>query len=188
MQVFSEPENMMNPQSTPPPHNNNSQNMNNNLEIIPREDIMDENLLLSRADSDSYDPGDNTYATIQPRTISSQVASGDMMGIEDYATLRNNHSATPSVSTRGCAQGNWPLTLCPPTLLSDVRIHGVHVPSGPEGGRLCYRVVLGRQRKGDEEPNNASSSSRCTCRLLIRRRLGRGEERKRTKKRRLSIN
>lgn len=95
MQVFSEPENM-NPQSTPPPHNNNSQSMNNNLEIIPHSDIMDEGLLLSRRDSDSYDPGDNTYATIQPRTISSQISTHDT--IEDYATLRNNHSATPSVS------------------------------------------------------------------------------------------
>lgn len=90
MQVFSEPEHM-NPQSTPPPHNNNlSQAMNNNLEIIP-----DDGLLLGRSDSDSYDPGDNTYATIQPRTISSQISSADM--IEDYATLRDTHSATPSV-------------------------------------------------------------------------------------------
>lgn len=95
MQVFSEPENM-NPQSTPPPHNNNNQAMNNNLEIIPPNDLLmdDGHLLAMRRDSDSYDPGDNTYATIQPRTISSQI-SGDM--IEDYATLRSPHS-TPSVS------------------------------------------------------------------------------------------
>lgn len=96
MQVFSEPEHM-NPQSTPPPHqpSANSQSISHNLEIIPHRDIMDDGLLLRR-DSDSYDPGDNTYATIQPRTISSQIAAGDL--IEDYATLRNNHSATPSVS------------------------------------------------------------------------------------------
>lgn len=96
MQVFSEPENM-NPQSTPPPHNNNNSSMTNNLEIIPHSDIMDDGLLLSsRRDSDPYDPMDNTYATIQPRTISSHVSAGDT--IEDYATLRTTHSATPSVS------------------------------------------------------------------------------------------
>lgn len=98
MQVFSEPENM-NPQSTPPPHNNNNQAMNNNLEIIPPNDLLmdDDHLMAMRRDSDSYDPCDNTYATIQPRTISSQI-SGDM--IEDYATLRSPHSTTPSVSLR----------------------------------------------------------------------------------------
>lgn len=94
MQVFSEPENL-NPQSTPPPHNNNSLAMNNNLELIPPNDMIDEGLLLTRRDS--YDPNDNTYATIQPpRTISSQI-SGDI--IDDYATLRNNSSSTPSVGT-----------------------------------------------------------------------------------------
>lgn len=100
MQVFSEPENM-NPQSTPPPHNNNNMSMNQNLEIIPPNDLIDEGHLLGSSRRDSYDPGDNTYATIQPRTISSQI-SGDLL--DDYATLRNNHSATPSVSGGDCEE------------------------------------------------------------------------------------
>lgn len=76
MQVFSEPEIM----ST-----NNSSSQQDGLPLT-----------LNRRDSyeTSQGGGDNTYATIQPRNISSQV--GDTLA--DYATLRNP-SGVPSVSS-----------------------------------------------------------------------------------------
>lgn len=91
MQVFSEPENLIAPPIVNT--NNNSSMLNNNMDLIQsHNELMDDGQPLTRRDS--YDPGDNTYATIQPRTISSQIA-GDMT--DDYATLRD-HNATPSVS------------------------------------------------------------------------------------------
>ncbi|XP_059616920.1 cadherin-87A [Phlebotomus argentipes] len=74
MQVFSEPEMMS---------MNNSSSQQDGLPLT-----------LNRRDSyeTSQGGGDNTYATIQPRNISSQV--GD--GLADYATLRNP-SGVPSI-------------------------------------------------------------------------------------------